>query len=94
MKHTVNIGIMGDFDPNKTSHPATNNAIAHAARYLSIEANVTWLPTPSLLTEKGQQSLAKFDCVWASSGSPFKSIGGMLQGIRIARRMDKPFIGT
>ena len=94
MTRTINIGILGEFDPNKISHPATNDSISHAAKHLSIEANITWLPTPSLLTEKGQKSLVQFDCLWASSGSPYQSTNGMIKGIQIARELDKPFIGT
>lgn len=94
MNRPINIGILGDFDPNKISHPATNAAIHHAAKYLSTEANITWIPTPSLLTQKGQESLVKFDCFWASSGSPYQSMDGMIKGIQIARELDRPFIGT
>jgi CTP synthase len=94
MKHTINIGILGDFDPNKISHPATIDSIHHAAKHLSIDANIVWVPTLSLLTEKGQQSLVRFDCFWASSGSPYQSMHGMIKGIQMARELDKPFIGT
>ncbi len=94
MSRTINIGIIGDFNPNMTSHPATNDSIHHAAKHLSIKVNITWLPTPSLLTEKGQKSLVKFDCLWASPGSPYQSIVGMIKGIQMARELDRPFIGT
>ena len=94
IKRIINVGILGDFDPNKISHPATNDAIRHAAKYLTVEANITWIPTPSLLTGERQKSLAVFDCLWASSGSPYQSTAGMIKGIQIAREMDRPFIGT
>jgi CTP synthase (UTP-ammonia lyase) len=94
MKRTVNIGILGEYDLNKTSHPATISAINHAAGQLSLQTNISWLPTPSLLAEEVQKSLKEFDCLWASSGSPYKSMEGMLTGIRVAREIDRPFIGT
>jgi CTP synthase (UTP-ammonia lyase) len=94
MKRTIKIGVIGDFDSNKISHPATNAAIRHAAKYLSIEASITWIPTPSLLTAKGQKYLAEFDGLWASPGSPYQSADGMVQGIQIARELDRPFTGT
>ena len=50
MNRTINIGIIGDFDANKVSHSATDAAIQHAAKHLSVKANVTWIPTPSLLS--------------------------------------------
>ena len=94
MERTVTIGIIGDYDENKTSHPAMNEAIRHAADYLSIEAGVTWLPTPSFLTKDGREKLGQFDAVWASSGSPYRSMEGTINAIRTAREMKRPFIGT
>jgi CTP synthase (UTP-ammonia lyase) len=94
MSQTVNIGIIGDYDEKKTSHPATNQALRHAADYLPIEASVTWLPTLSFLTKEGQQKLGQFDAVWASPGSPYRSMEGAIEGIRLAREMGRPFTGT
>ena len=94
MKHTIRIGILGDFNTNKLSHRATNASILHAAKELSIEADISWIPTPSLLDKEKQLGLAKFDCMWASSGGPYQSTEGMLKGIQAARKMDKPFFGT
>jgi CTP synthase (UTP-ammonia lyase) len=94
MKRTINVGVLGDFDPGKPSHPATNAAIQHAAKYLSVEASITWLPTPTLLTAKGQDELAQSDCLWASSGSLYKSAQGAIKAIKFAREMEYSFIGT
>lgn len=94
MRRAIKIGIIGDYDLNKISHPATNNAIQQAAKHLSCEVDITWLPTPTILTEKGQKSLVEFDGLWASSGSPYQSTAGMIKGIEIARGLDRPFIGT
>jgi CTP synthase (UTP-ammonia lyase) len=94
MERMVSIGIIGDYDKNKTSHPATNQAIQHAADILSIKADVTWLSTPSFLTKAGQEKLVQFDGIWASSGSPYQSLEGAISAIRTARETKKPFIGT
>jgi CTP synthase (UTP-ammonia lyase) len=94
MKRLVSIGIIGDYDENKTSHPATMRAIEHAARYLSVETGVTWLPTPSFLEGKGRDEIERCDAVWASSGAPYASTAGAIEGIRLARATGKPFIGT
>ncbi len=94
MNRKINIGIIGDFDINKTSHPATNAAIQHAAKYLSIKTNIIWIPTPSFMSETGRTDMEKFDCLWASSGSPFQSMEGMLRAIQNIRKLDRPFIGT
>ena len=94
MSKIIQVRVIGDFDSLKVSHPATNDAILHAAKYLSIEADVAWLSTPSMLTQEGVQQLQESDCIWASSGSPYASMDGMIKGIQIARELDRPFIGT
>lgn len=94
MKLSVNIGIIGDYDENKTSHPATTRAIEHASKSLSVTARVTWLPTPIFLTGEGRNKIKKFNAVWASSGSPYVSMEGAIEGIRLARETGRPFIGT
>lgn len=90
----VCIGIIGDYDPNRTSHQATVDAIHHAASHLSLEVHITWLPTLSFLTNSGPKQLEQFDGLWASSGSPYHSMEGAIRGIQIAREMNRPFIGT
>ena len=94
MKRTVNIGIIGDYDANKISHPATMDAIGHAARHLKIKAQATWLPTPSFLDRDSREILEPYDAVWASSGSPYLSMEGAIAAIKAAREMRRSFIGT
>ncbi len=94
MNQMIDIGIIGDYDANLSSHPATNAAIEHAADQLAVKASVEWIPTPSLLTAAGQEKLEQFDGLWASAGSPYQSMEGALSGIRFAREKNKPFFGT
>ena len=94
MSETIDIGIIGDFDPNRPSHQATNNALHHAAHHLSTKLNIDWLPTESLLGSQGQQGLGQFGGLWASPGSPYHSLEGALMGIRFARELNRPFLGT
>jgi CTP synthase (UTP-ammonia lyase) len=94
MGGTIKIGIIGDYDEYKISHPATNEAIKHAGEYHHINVKFDWLPTPSFLTEKGLKRLLDYDAIWASSGSPYKSLDGAINAIRVARESGKPFIGT
>ncbi|MFH1032112.1 MAG: hypothetical protein V1767_06090 [Chloroflexota bacterium] len=93
MKQAINIGIIGDFNPNLASHNATVNAINHAANHLSFNADIAWLATPSLLTSEGQKRLEQCDGFWATPGS-YKSQEGALKGIRFARENNRPFVGT
>ncbi len=94
MENIIGIGIIGDFDPEKPSHTATNDSLRHAADYLSMRFTITWIPTPSILTEQGYESLKLFDGLWAAPGSPCQSMDGAYQGIRFAREQNVPFFGT
>ena len=94
MAKTIRIGILGDYHPEFHSHPATNAAIEHAAARLEIEAEVRWLPTPTLAEPAGEEAMARCDGLWASPGSPYKSFLGMLRGIGFARTRKWPFVGT
>jgi len=94
MDDIITIGIIGDYDEKKVSHPATNEAIDHVVKYLHMNAKFSWLPTPFLLTEKGVESLWNCDAGWASSGSPYDSLDGAINGIRIAHESGRPFTGA
>lgn len=94
MGKTASIAIIGDYDVGKPSHPATNEAINHAAKYLSAKVDVTWLPTESLMTPEGLRNLEEFDGIWAGPGSPYVSQEGAIRGIQSAREMNRPFTGT
>jgi CTP synthase (UTP-ammonia lyase) len=94
MTGSLRIGIIGDFDPAKPSHLATDKAIRHAVGRLSVDAEVRWLPTPSLLESGAHATLEGCDGLWASPGSPYLSMEGALAGIRFAREHDRPFLGT
>jgi CTP synthase (UTP-ammonia lyase) len=94
MKGRIKVGILGDYDSLKNSHPAANAALWQSAGSLSVNLQIDWLPTPSLLDDQALGKLAEYDCLWASSGSPFKSTQGMLKAIQWARESGKPFIAT
>jgi CTP synthase (UTP-ammonia lyase) len=91
---SVNIGILGDYDPASPTLPAVEKSIQHAAKELKIVTEATWLPTTSLLDPELETKLEDFDGLWAAPGSPYKSFDGMLRGIEFARRRDWPFVGT
>jgi CTP synthase (UTP-ammonia lyase) len=91
---TVRIGILGDFNPEFRSHHATNDSLQHAATKLGLKVESQWLATASLLEDSAKKTLESFDGLWASPGSPYKSMDGMLKGIEFARRRDWPFLGT
>jgi CTP synthase (UTP-ammonia lyase) len=90
----VRIGIMGDFNADFRSHPATTESLQHAARKLNMKVEAEWLPTKSLAADNAEKTLESFDGLWAAPGSPFESFDGILKGIEFARRRDWPFLGT
>jgi CTP synthase (UTP-ammonia lyase) len=94
MSGPLQIGILGDFNPQYHTHPATNAAIQHAARKLKMAVEPHWVPTASLEGVKREDLLQIFDGLLASPGSPYKSFQGMLNGIKFARKHDWPFVGT
>ena len=94
VSHVVRVGILGDFNPEFRSHHATNHALQHAAASLGLSVESQWVPTPSVCGPGGLAVLENFDGIWASPGSPYKSMEGMLRGIQFARERDWPFLGT
>jgi CTP synthase (UTP-ammonia lyase) len=45
MTGAVRVGIIGDLDPDRASHKATNEALEHAAGTLGVSVDTEWLPT-------------------------------------------------
>jgi CTP synthase (UTP-ammonia lyase) len=90
----IRIGILGDFNPEYHSHLATNASLQHAARARGQPVESEWVPTPSLLEVGVEKTLASFDALWISPGSPYKSMAGMLAGIQHARLGNWPLIAT
>jgi CTP synthase (UTP-ammonia lyase) len=68
--------------------------LKHAAKALSVAVESQWLPTQSLADERPLETMKHFDALWCSPGSPYKSMNGALRGVRFAREMGVPFIGT
>ena len=91
---SVHIGIIGDFNPDYRSHHATNASLRHAAQALGRGIDCTWVPTPSLEGPEAADGLAGYDGLWASPGGPYRSMAGMLAGIRFARVRNWPFVAT
>jgi CTP synthase (UTP-ammonia lyase) len=89
----VQIGIIGDYNPDFHPHRATDAAIQHAADHLGLTASIEWLPTP-LLDQDPASQLRRFDGLWCAPGSPYRSMMGALAGVRFAREQGWPFIGT
>ena len=90
----IRIGILGDFNPEYHSHLATNASLQQAGRALGRSVESEWVPTPSLLEPGTDKTMARFDGLWISPGSPYKSMLGMLAGIERARLGNWPLVAT
>jgi len=88
MANPTRIGIIGDFNPENPTHMATNNGIQHAAEALGKPIETVWLPTE--LPAEYQ----RFQGLFGSPGSPYRSMDGALAGIRYARENKVAFLGT
>jgi len=89
----IRIGIIGDHNPDNPTHRATDEGIQHAAEAMSISCSADWIPTASLETDP-TATLEAYDGLWCSPGSPYASLEGAINGVRIARETDRPFLGT
>jgi len=92
-KNTMKIGIIGDYNPAFPPHPATSEAIRHAAESLGLTTETEWIPTDSI-SPSPDARLSEFAGLWASPGSPYRSMAGALSGIRFAREHGVPLLGT
>ena len=92
MGNGIKIAVIGDFEPERLTHKATNAALRHAADELSILLSTDWIATPSL--ETGTAKLENYHGILCAPGGPYASMSGALEAIRFARERGWPFIGT
>jgi CTP synthase (UTP-ammonia lyase) len=88
------IAVLGDFDPTRFSHWATEAALFHAAQLGETRLELDWIGTERVAREGAEACLGGRDGIWASPGSPYASSAGMLAGIRFARERGVPYLGT
>lgn len=92
MTSTLSVAVIGDFDDTFTPHPATNDAVRHAATRLGVEADIVWTPTESLERDLGPVRTA--DALWCAPGSPYRSLRGALAALCYGREGGVPTLGT
>jgi CTP synthase (UTP-ammonia lyase) len=78
------IGIIGDYNQDHPLHPATVKSLERAGHLLSRTIHTEWLPTDQ------PHDYSRFDGLFCSPGSPYKSLEGSLEGIRFARENRVP----
>lgn len=89
----IRIGLIGDYDPAFRPHQATEEALQQVARRVEIAIDTVWLPTETL-DPLPFATIAGFDALWCTPGSPFRSMNGALNGIHYAREHGVPLLGT
>ena len=94
MAQKLKIGIIGEFHPDRPSHNATNKALNHAAKALSINLDIAWLLTQPLENNSQIMYLENFDALWCAPGGLYKSKIGTIRAIQFSREKGWPFIGT
>jgi CTP synthase (UTP-ammonia lyase) len=87
------VALIADFDPSFPPHPATEEAVRHAAVAQEVEADLVWVGTKELEPNAAAR-LTGFAGVWVAPGSPYQSLAGGLAAIRYARESDLPLLGT
>ncbi len=90
----TSVAVIGDFDPTAPTHTLIGTAIGHSDVAIdSGPTTVSWIDT--LACESlASDDLASIDAVWIAPGSPYRSMAGALNAIRIARIADAPLLGT
>ena len=89
----LQIAIVADYQEGLPSHDATDAALRHAARALNINYSTEWIPTDTL--EDDPELRLKFSRgLLIGPGSPYFSMKGALNAIRVARESGRPLLGT
>lgn len=88
----LQVAVIGEYDEDKPTHPATTRALVRAGQVLGQSTRVSWISTAALAS--GSAFLDPYDAFVASPGTPYADFQGALAGIRYAREHGRPFLGT
>jgi CTP synthase (UTP-ammonia lyase) len=83
------LAVIGDYNPAKATHLATNAALGHVADPLPVE----WIATDKIAADVEAQ-LGDFAGLFISPSSPYRDMDGALRVIRFARSRGVPLFGT
>lgn len=92
MTESLNVAVIGDFNSTYAPHAATNSALTHSAKFLGLQASVTWFATDTL--EADLRPVTTADALWCAPGSPYRSLHGALAALRFGRENSVPTLGT
>lgn len=86
----VTIGLIGEYRADSPAHHSIPPLLMALGEEYGVRCNVEWINTDTITKE----ALGRFDGLWCVPGSPYRSFEGALLGIRFAREMKIPFLGT
>jgi CTP synthase (UTP-ammonia lyase) len=89
----LQIGVVGDYQPNYEPHVATVAAVGHGSNAQRLSAEAIWVGTDEI-ADGGSEALQSFDGLIIAPGSPYRSQQGALVAIEHARINDVPLLGT
>jgi CTP synthase (UTP-ammonia lyase) len=84
------IAVVGDYGAERPTHKATQQALEHAVRP---PLRFEWLATEAA-EKMSDAELASFAGLLIAPGSPYRSMDGALEAIRVAREQGVPLLGT
>jgi CTP synthase (UTP-ammonia lyase) len=90
---TVRVAVIGDRQERFVAQDSIETSLEHSGARLGVDVAVEWLSTPELERD-AERRLADADAIWCAPGSPYLSLDGALEGIRVARESRRPFLGT
>ncbi len=90
----IRIAIVGDHDPTRETHIATDGALQHAAAALGVTLATEWIPTDECRTGTSVLQLKYYHAVFLGPGAPYRCQDGAFAAVRFAREQGWPFFGT
>lgn len=90
---TITIALIGEYDPGFPPHAKTDAALDHLRCALAVPIGADWLPTTGLDADPAA-ALHRYDAIWITPGSPYRSLAGALAAIRHGRETGIPTLGT
>jgi len=88
----IRVALIVDFNENKHTHLALNDAVAHARSHVKFDVNTTWFPTDKITNPALFANV--FQAVWLTPGSPYRNDSGVYDTIQWARQNNFPILGT
>ncbi|HEY3403546.1 MAG TPA: hypothetical protein VGK59_09180 [Ohtaekwangia sp.] len=88
----IHVALVGDFNKNKHTHLALNDAVEHARAHINFELITTWFPTENIADPALFRN--SFQAVWFTPGSPYKNDEAVYDTIQWVRENNFPALGT